>query len=142
MILFFTIENTINIVISILLYIVYDDICLMVRKINYFILLFIYFMLTPFLLPFIPSFPFPLFLSRFSFPAFPFHAPPHRLILSFRLSFQRSFSPSTSVFSFLYRLSSPLFSAQFPLSPSPPLPLSPPPGAEIRWSGKGKGGGG
>ncbi len=37
MILLFAIENTINIVISILQYIVYDDICLMVRKINYFI---------------------------------------------------------------------------------------------------------
>jgi hypothetical protein len=39
MILFLSIKHTINIVI--IRYIVYDDICLMVRKINYFIL-FIY----------------------------------------------------------------------------------------------------
>jgi hypothetical protein len=40
MILFLSIKHTINIVI--IRYIVYDDICLMVRKINYFIIYFLF----------------------------------------------------------------------------------------------------
>ncbi len=48
MILFFSIKHTINIVIT--HYIVYDDICLMVRKINYFILFYFIFYLLDFCL--------------------------------------------------------------------------------------------